>query len=324
MSPQLGRNMNRFILLSVVLLIVCSALAVCVGPNESGFWIEIPETLTLLKFRLPRVILGAFVGIGLSLSGAVLQSLTKNELASPYTLGVSSAAALGSSLAIFLQLSAYLIPILAIIFCLLALGFVVSIYYRQLHSSKEYVLLIGVSLGFLCSSLIVGMQFFGGAEISFSIQKWLIGSLQVVGFSSCLILAPVVALATLIFAYHGSSLDILQFGSEFATSKGVNVKNVGVRILITVALLVGVIVSMVGPIAFVGLLLPQIVKLYVNSIHRYVLWYSALYGATFLVVIDSMSRVILAPSEVPVGVLSSLVGAPIFVALILKGSKASA
>lgn len=313
-----GLGMNKFIVLSIFILIFSCLVSICLGPNVDEPLFLVPSLPTVLLFRLPRVLLGILVGIGLALSGASLQSLLRNELASPYTLGISSAGALGASIAIFCQLPVIFISFLAMGFSFAALLFIVFIYYRQSQGSREYVLLVGVSLGFLCSSLIVGMQFFGGAEISFSIQKWLIGSLQTVGFSTCIILAPVVLFSLFVLCRLSRTLDILQLGSDFSLAKGVDVHQVNMEILIVIALLVGMLVSLVGPIAFVGLLVPQVVKLYVDSLHRYVLWYSAVYGAVFLIIVDSLSRVLIAPSEIPVGVLSSLIGAPIFVGLLLS------
>ncbi len=309
--------MNRSMVQSIFILLVTCMVSICVGPNADESILSLPSLTSVLTFRLPRVLLGLMVGVGLSLSGASLQSLLRNELASPYTLGISSAGALGASIAIFLRLPTFFIPVLAITVSFLALLFIAYIFYRQSQGSREYVLLVGVSLGFLCSSLIVGMQFFAGAEISFSIQKWLIGSLQTVGFSTCLILSPFILFSIVVLGKLSRDLDILQLGSEFSLAKGVDVRRTGLQILIIISLLIGMLVSLVGPIAFVGLLVPQIVKLYVDSLHKYVLWYSAIYGAIFLIVIDSLSRLLIAPSEIPVGVLSSLIGAPIFVGLLL-------
>jgi len=313
--------MSKSIFFAILFFVVSVLISICVGPNANGFPLEIPSTYTILTFRLPRVLLGALVGMGLSISGATLQSLLRNDLASPYTLGISSAGALGASLGIFLHLPAITIPLLAMSFSLSALLFIVYIYYRQSQGSREYLLLVGVSLGFLCSSLIVGMQFFGGAEVSFSIQKWLIGSLQTVGFSTFMTLLPVVVLAVFVLGANVRTLDILQFGPSFSIAKGVDVYKSGFQILVCVAILVGMLVSLVGPISFVGLLVPQVVKLYIPSMHKYVLWYSAIYGAIFLVLVDALSKVLIMPSEIPVGVLSSLIGAPIFVGLLVRSKR---
>lgn len=309
--------MNRYLMLAILLLIISISLTLCMGPNSSGDYLAIPSMSSLLLFRAPRVLLGVLVGMGLSLSGAALQSMLRNSLASPYTLGVSSAGALGASIGIFLGFSTFFVTLFSIAMSLLSLLFIIYIAGKRSESSKDYILLVGVSLGFLCSSLIVGMQFFGGAEISFSIQKWLIGSLQTIGFTSSILLAPFLIVSSLILFGKGLELDIVQVGAEFSKAKGVNVLELERLLLIVIALIVGLIVSLVGPLSFIGLLVPQVVKLYVESIHRKVFVYSALYGASYLILIDGVSRVLISPSEIPVGVLTSLVGAPIFVVLLI-------
>jgi iron complex transport system permease protein len=310
--------MNKFTSIAVFVLLISVLISLCLGPTVSSGVISVPSLSTLLTFRLPRVLLGIIVGMGLSLSGATLQSMLRNNLASPYTLGVSSAGALGASIGIFLGYSTLIVSMLAVGLSMLSLVLIISISNRSFVGARDYILLVGVSLGFLCSALIVGMQYFGGAEVSFSIQKWLLGSLQTIGFTSSLILSPFLLATALLLYIKSTELDILQVGTEFAIAKGIDVPHMERILLIAIAVLIGLMVSLVGPLSFIGLLVPQVVKLYVSSIHKQVFFYSAIYGASYLILVDSMSRVLIAPSEIPVGVLTSLIGAPIFLFLLVS------
>lgn len=273
--------------------------------------------------RLPRVLLGLLVGASLALAGAAFQGLLRNPLADPYTIGVSSGAALGAVSVIFFQLTFFelgffSVPFFAIAGGMLALLIVFGLTYLSSRSmAVETVILAGIMISSFFSSFISLIVAFSGEELR-QILFWLMGSLGMRGWGYVSILLPFFILGSLLILVHYRELNALAFGDESAQHLGVQVQKRKVFILFGASLLTGAAVAVSGMIGFVGLVIPHLVRLAVGPNHRYVLPLSILVGGSFLVFADLLSRTLIAPRELPIGVITALVGAPIFALLLVR------
>jgi len=274
--------------------------------------------------RLPRVVAAAIVGAGLALSGVVFQALLRNPLASPDTLGVSAGATLGAMLALtvhadltFFGVSVVPLTSFAGAMGSLAIVFALSMARRR-GTSSTVLLLGGIAIAALLNAVGRFIQYLADVTDTFRTVLWLMGSLDVGSY------APIVAslvpfgLACVGFATLPRVLDLVSLGEEAAEARGVNVVRTERIALVSASLSTGAAVSLGGPILFVGIIVPHIVRLIVGADHRLVLPASALFGASFLVVCDLVARTIAAPVEVPVGIITAIIGGPFFLWLLFR------
>lgn len=280
------------------------------------------------NYRLPRVLVAASCGAGLAVSGVILQSLLRNALAEPYLLGISAGASTGAVLvtvaglgagAISMTLGAFFGAVFA--FALVAL-LAHSAGHGGLRNSGQIVLagIAGSQLFNALTSLIITKS--GSAEQARGIMFWLLGNLSAVRWPDTALTAFVAVLGVVVCMLHSRSLDAFTFGSEAAASCGVSVRRVQLVLLLTVTLVTAVMVSIVGAIGFVGLVIPHTARLLVGVKHRRLLPASALLGAVFLIAADVMSRMLIPGQVLPIGVITALVGAPVFACILLKGRRA--
>jgi iron complex transport system permease protein len=305
----------------VLRLFIVLILSLIISPlfGASGFLIPEGENLAIiLQLRLPRVLLALIVGSGLSLLGVVLQSFFRNELASPYTLGIASTASFGSVLALFLGFSGIFIEFTGVIFSLISLLIMLILYRYGYSKELSRLLLIGLSLGFISSSGIFFMQYLGGVERSFEIYRCLAGGLEITSITPVILSSAVLILFSLIIFKNSTSFDLLQVSHEFAKGRGVNIKFITYLVITSTAIISGIFVSICGPIGFIGLIIPHIGRKFVGASHKKLIPYSMLLGAIFLILIDLIARTLFSPIEIPVGIISSLIGGPFFIFLILK------
>ncbi len=280
----------------------------------------------LQTLRIPRVLLAMAVGAGLSLSGAVLQALFRNPLASPLTLGVAGGAAFGGILAMVfgIQITLPGLPFFfgfALLFALLTLFLT---YRLALHEGRlriAVLLLAGVVLNFFYSGLILLTQYLSDYTRTFETVRWLMGNLSIVGLSIPLTVLGAVGLVGLGLFFFSPVLNLLSQGAEAAHALGVAVNKTVTALFVLVSLLVGVSVALTGPIGFVGLVVPHAVRQWVGADHRTLLPMSALWGAIALVVADWIGRVLLMPQELPVGVVTGLLGSPYFLWLLYRSDR---
>ena len=266
------------------------------------------------ELRLPRVLLAAAVGAGLAASGAVLQAVTRNALADPYLLGVSSGASTGAVLVLVLGVGSGVLSLSAgaLLGGLASFGIVLVLLGRGSTGSGRLVL-TGVVVGQLftaVTSLVVISS--GDADSTRSILYWLLGSLAPARWPAVLATGAVVAVALVVFRFVASGLDALAFGENAASALGVNVARTRVVAIVMAAAVTAVMVASVGAIGFVGLIVPHAVRMLVGSEHRSLIPASALAGAVFLVAADAVGRTVFAPQQIPVGVVTSLLGVPVF------------
>jgi len=289
-----------------------------------------PNFMILMYVRLPRIILAFMVGACLATVGVGLQALLRNPLADPYVLGISSGAALGAALAMLIGAGTTImamssLPLFAFIGGLLSIGIVYRIAVSYGHLPVHTLLLAGVVLNAVFSALIMFITSIMDPNRSFGMMSWLMGTLLAPDYPALGALAVYVGVGTTVLATQSTALNILTLGEESARSLGVEVERLKKMIFVIAALLTGAVVSVSGLIGFVGMVIPHAVRLFVGPDHRLLLPASALVGGMFLVIADALARTLLAPSEIPVGVVTALAGGPIFLYLLTrrKGGLAS-
>ena len=282
--------------------------------------------MVLLEIRIPRVLLSCFVGASLGLSGASLQGLFRNPLADPGLIGVSAGAALGATLTIVLgsdfviytALEKYMIPISAVLgsVCIIVLLYVSTKGFSQ--KGIAYMLLIGIAVNAFATVGIAFLTFISSDLELRSLSFWIMGSFG--GSEWVTILPGIIIISFAIIWMIGSSreLDILQLGESEASRLGVDVKKLKFKVIISSAVIVGVSVSLSGMISFVGLIVPHIVRLLGGVNHNFLLVGSAIAGGILMSVADLGSRTLIQPAEIPIGLITSALGAPIFLWLILR------
>lgn len=274
--------------------------------------------------RLPRVLAAALVGGALASAGVVFQALFRNPLASPDTLGVSSGAAFGAVAAITFHLDFTFgglssIPLASLAGGLGALGIVYALATaRRRGLSTTVLLLAGVTMTAFFSALIMFMQYLADFTDTYRMVRWLMGMLDVGGYAPIVAALPLLAAAYGIFSTLPRALDLLSLGADAASARGVDVLGAERRALVGASLATGAAVSIAGPVGFVGIIVPHLVRLLVGADHRLVLPASVLFGASFLVVCDLVARTMFSPLEVPVGVVTAIIGGPFFLWLLIR------
>jgi iron complex transport system permease protein len=274
--------------------------------------------------RLPRVLATALVGSALALSGVVFQALLRNPLASPDTLGVSAGASLGAMLAItfdqdFTLFGISTVPLASFTGSLGALVIVYGLSVIRRRGTSSLVLLLGgVTLTALLSAVIGFVQFMADFTQTFRNVRWMMGSLDVASYTPIVAALVPMAVAWAGFATLPRVLDLLSMGAESAAFRGVDVVRTERIALVSASLATGAAVSLAGPVAFVGIIVPHLVRLIVGADHRLVLPASALAGAALLIACDLVARTVMAPLELPVGIVTAIVGGPVFLWLLFR------
>jgi iron complex transport system permease protein len=300
--------------------------AVALGPRGmSSLMPDDPvEARILRQVRLPRVALGFLAGAALATAGMGFQALFRNALATPYTMGVSAGASLGAAIYVHMGIAATLAGIPGSAFAALA-GAVATILLVYAVARATYgfssstLLLAGVAISFLFTSVILAIQYVGDVTTSFRIGRWLLGGLEVVGFLPVIHVLPFAVLGIVILLAISPDLDLLVVGEESAASRGVAVTTVKKVVFGAASIMVGGVVATCGPIGFVGLVVPHIGRLLLGPRHRTLGPFSVLAGGTFLVACDAVGRTVVAPVEIPVGIVTALIGGPFFLAMLVQG-----
>lgn len=329
-APRLP--VTRFVVavsLCALVWLAAAALAPLVGPAEMDLGEALrdpagPAGRILMVARLPRVLLGLVAGGALAVAGVALQALLRNPLATPYTLGVSSGASLGAVTALFLGLTESMLGVVAPA-ALALVGALATSAVVYLAASKpgrplktETLLLAGVCLSFCLSAVVMLLHFLASMVVSQAILRWLMGGLAITDLSLVVRAAVPAALGVLLIWSVAPELNILAGGDEVARSRGVDVGRTQRRAYLGAAIATAAVVSVAGPIGFVGLVVPHSLRLVVGPDHRVLLPCAALMGGAFLVLCDVVARTALAPAELPVGVLTSIIGGPFLVWLLRR------
>jgi iron complex transport system permease protein len=276
--------------------------------------------------RLPRVLAAALVGATLASAGVVFQALLRNPLATPFTLGISAGASLGAMLAITMGLELAIGALTAIpVASFMGAAAAVLVVYglsraRRQRLSTMVLLLAGVTLNSFFSALIIGLQYFADFSQTFRTVRWLMGDLDVGSYAPIVAALPFALVAFGAFSVLPRSLNLLSLGGDAAAARGVNVLGAQRLAFFSASLATGAAVSLGGPIGFIGIIVPHLVRLLVGSDHRLVVPASALFGAAFLIACDLVARTVMSPLELPVGVITALIGGPFFLYLLVRRS----
>ncbi|MCG7390046.1 iron ABC transporter permease [Pantoea sp. ACRSB] len=276
-----------------------------------------------LNIRLPRVLLAVLIGMALAVSGAVMQGLFRNPLADPGLLGISSGAGLAVAIAISLPLAlppllALWLPTLAAFLGSLAVMALIFSLSRLALGNLARLLLVGIAINALCSSVVGVLSWLSNDQQLRQLSLWGMGSMNQAQWSMLAVCAAFILPSLLLTLLRARHLNLLQLGEEDAHYMGIDVRRTQRQLLVLSALLVGAAVSVSGIIGFVGLVVPHMMRFCLGSDHRWMLPGSALAGAILLLLADTLARTIVVPAEMPVGLLTSLLGGPWFLWLILR------
>ncbi len=286
------------------------------------------ENLRFIFFsiRMPRVLVALIAGGGLAVSGMICQGIFRNSLADPYTLGVSSGASLGAALCILAGIggSVFGLSIVALGAFVGALCSITIIYgfAWSRESNSSTILLAGVVIATVCSGMIMFVHFVGGLHKSFQIVRWIMGGVDGVNYSLLFLMCIPLLIFFIIGWIYMPQLDQLVTGDSIAHSRGVNVRLSRNIFIAIVVLAVGGIVAICGPIGFIGIIAPHACRMLIPGIrHRLLAFCAFLSGGVFLVLADTLARSIVPPSEVPVGIITALLGGPFFLIVLFKNKK---
>lgn len=340
MLEDLLKMRKRFWFLAImmaVVLLVMVVFFVSIGAMKLGFvktWqillagifdaeqlaaFKANEVAIVWDIRLPRILCGIFVGMGLAVAGVIFQGLLQNPLADPYTLGVSTGAAFGASLAIILNLifaADFSVTLMAFAFAFATLLVVIAIAGRGGGLVSSNLIIAGIIVSAILSSGISFIKMVAGEDVS-AIVFWLMGSLVAKTWQDVLIVGMVVSVGSVIAFIFAADLNILALGERNAESLGVNIKKANLLFLITGAALTASCVAVSGIIGFIGLVVPHILRFWLTADHRVLVILSGLLGGILLSLADNLTRM-LPNGEVPVGVLTTLIGGPFFIYVFMR------
>lgn len=321
----LGKTNIAFIAGMVILPVLSALICLCIGrysisPAEMLDWLfggSVGATkASVLMQRVPRILTAVLVGAGLSAAGCVLQSAFSNPLATPDTLGVASGSGFGAALAILLGFSMVGSQLLAFVFGILALGLTRICGKRS--GGRATMILAGVMIGSLFSSLVSLVKYVADTESQLpAITYWLMGSLNGSGFKTLSFGAPAIVIGLGCLFFMRRKLNLLPLSDDEASSLGTNVKRLRAVALACAAAITASSVSMCGPVGWVGLLVPHICRMLFGNDHRKLIPACISFGAAFLVIVDTLARSLTA-SEIPISILTSIIGAPFFVFILKK------
>lgn len=331
-----------YIILAFLLLIILAVFSLMLGVydfTDNSIWkvltgaesVSSGEFYVLYKIRLPRIVMALLIGSALAVSGTCIQGMFKNPLATPSLIGVTSGASLFAAVSIVLgsfirpylpEVIQYsLISIMAFLGAVLTMIFVYRVSTSQKKTNVMIMLLAGVAISALAGAITGFLTYLTDDEQLRDLTFWTLGSLGGATWIKNAILAAVMVVAYSFLINKGKSLNALMLGEQDAAHLGIPVERIKKQIIILTALLVGTSVSFAGAIGFVGLIVPYILRLIFKSDYHLILPLSAVVGSILLLTADTISRTIVAPSEMPIGVLTAFLGAPIFMAILIRFKK---
>ena len=340
----IGRK-SWFIGLSLVAISAVFVVGISLGAANISLW-DVVQTLLgktvskridliIWQIRMPQALTAVVSGVGLAVAGAVMQSILRNPLGSPFTLGISHAAAFGAALSVMLLGSGvmasshvgavtlsnpYLTTAIAFLFCLMAAGIIIAVS-KIRGATPEVMVLTGVALGALFTAGTMFLQYFADDVQLASMVFWTFGDVARASWRELSFVSIVTVVATLYFIVNSWNYNAVDAGDETAMGLGVNVNRVRVMGMLIASLVTAVIVAFLGIIGFVGLVCPHMVRYLIGGDHRFLLPATAVLGGMLLLAADTAARLILAPHLLPVSVLTAFMGAPVFVYLIVRGNK---
>jgi iron complex transport system permease protein len=315
MAGDAARRAWTLVFAAALVTLTCAVLLPLLGSANISYaraWAGgAPDHAILFEYRVPRVLLAMLAGAALSLSGVLFQALLREALATPDTLGVSSGASFGAVLAISFGFpSVWLCSILG---AGLTLFLVLGVAIKQRGLSPFALLLAGVTINSISMAAILFLHSFASFGESFAISRWLMGGVEAMPLQTLGWLALAVVPLSLYCLAKARDWNLMSVGDEWAAARGVNTRGMLIGGYVIGSVLTGTVTSLTGPIGFVGLIVPHALRLAFGADHRLLVPASALIGAAFLAVCDTVSRVVLAPVEIPVGVITAIIGGPVFI-----------
>jgi iron complex transport system permease protein len=328
------------VLVFILFILAISVGAVAIPPVDViqtllGLGTSVKWDRIIWNIRLPQALAAIIAGVGLAVAGVAMQSILRNPLASPFTLGISSAGAFGAAVSIIVLgtgriqstmanpvsiSNPYLTTVVAFLFCMLATGVILLISHFK-GASPEVMVLTGVALSSLFGAGVMFLQYFSSDTQLAAVVFWTFGDVGRATWDTLPFMALVVAAATLYFLFNRWNYNAIDAGDETAQGLGVNVARTRLVGMTVAALVSAVIVSLLGVIGFVGLVCPHMVRRIVGDDQRYLIPGSAVAGAILLLASDTVARIIVAPYILPVAVLTAFMGAPVFIYLLFRGYK---
>lgn len=315
--------MNKIPVKKIILLAAIFILAIIAGILKGAVNLSFLELFSaqnrqILNLRIARVVLAIVAGSGLSVCGIVLQAILRNPLAEPYLLGTSSGAGLGAVIALTLGAAVTYMPFAAFVAALLSTLLVYSISKGRGKIGMQSLILSGVIVSMAFSAIILFLLSTSEKETLHGISWWLWGNLEVFDYKLLLIVSTIVSLGIFVVYMFSRDLNAMSIGEEDALHLGVNVELVKKILLFLVSLITAAIISVCGVIGFVGLIIPHITRLVVGPNHKTLIPVSCILSSAFMLLCDSLARTIFSPAEIPIGVITAIIGAPIFIILLRK------
>ena len=336
MTTKTPRIVTRLIWTScllLVVLLVAMFLGVSTGSSGGGMFSVLqvilgksdPDSMShaiIWQIRLPRVLLATLVGATLSLGGLVFQALLRNLLAEPYILGISGGSAIGAIIGILLGLARFPgVSLTAFIGSIATLVLILVMTSGQSVLKKESLLLSGVMVNAFCSSVIMFLVSLTQDAKLHNIIFWLMGDLSTADIRQVGILAGMILPCFILIFWHSHAMNLLLMGKEMAQATGINIKAVTITLLVTSSFMVSATVSYCGLIGFVGLVMPHLLRLIFGPDHRLLVPACILGGGSYLVICDLLARTLPAQGEMPAGVITALIGAPLFIILLKRSGR---
>lgn len=291
--------------------------SVDLAPQE----LMLPGNRQILILRLARVVLAVVAGGGLAAAGVALQAILRNSLAEPYLLGTSSGAGLGAVAGLMMNIHGAYLPASAFAGAIASIAFVYVIARQNNRIGAQSLILSGVIVSIALSGIMIFLISLSGEEVLHSATWWLWGSLEVSDMGLLAIVAAVVSICVLAICALSQDLNAISIGEENALHLGVKIETVKVAVFLLTSLITASLVCVCGMIGFVGLIVPHTVRLVVGPNHRTLIPASCLAGAAFMVVCDTIARTAFSPTEIPIGVITSMVGAPVFIILLKRSQR---
>lgn len=277
----------------------------------------------VIDVRIPRVLMALLAGMCLSTSGAVMQGVLRNPLASPYILGVAAGAAFGAALSMILGigewLGVYSVYLMAFIFAFVAIFLVYGLS-KARATTTETLILAGIAVGAMFNAFVSLLMYVSGESLR-SLVFWIMGGLWTSSWGTVIIILPVAVVGSVLLFGFSWDLNVMTLGDEAALSLGVNVKRRKVILLILSTLLAAIVISATGIIGFIGLVAPHIARMVIGTDYRLLLPTASLMGMLLLLLADTFTRTIVAPTEIPVGIITTMIGVPFFAYLLIKSKR---
>lgn len=329
-----NRKIIYIFLVAILTLVIFAFISLSFGSVSISFkdvltlflnFKELPSAtkIILKEIRLPRIILAFFVGSALAISGSVFQGIIRNPMVDPYIIGISAGAGTGVMIALFFGLEILflnLIPIFAFIGAILTVMVVYQLAKVGDKLPMLTFLLAGVAVAFILNALMSFLMVLRTENLQ-QLVYWLMGSLAGTNWDDLMMITPYFSLAIIIIIFYLKDLNILLLGEESAHHLGVNVERVKLVLLGAASLLTASVVAVSGSIGFIGLVIPHIARMIIGPDHRKLIPLAAILGGLFLMVADTLARTVMAPLELPVGIITALAGGPYFIYLLRKKNK---